>query len=117
MVDVDLGNDEGSETDFELVDSVDTDPYTAPPDFAQTANYNQDSDSDEDDYRSEALENSRVGPKPGGYGGRIEQILYENPNLPILITEAGKGSDGSKYIVYTIRTGVRFSISNRRYSS
>lgn len=85
-------------------DSIDSDPYTAPPDFAQSAGYNQDSDSDED-YRSEALENSRIGPKPGGYGGRIEQILYENPNLPILITEAGKGSDGSKYIVYTIRTG------------
>ena len=105
MVDVDLGTPPEPETDWQYVDSIDSDPYTAPPDFAQSAGYNQDSDSDED-YRSEALENSRIGPKPGGYGGRIEQILYENPNLPILITEAGKGSDGSKYIVYTIRTGV-----------
>ncbi|KAI1637199.1 hypothetical protein F4809DRAFT_336426 [Biscogniauxia mediterranea] len=44
--------------------------------------------------------------KPGGYDSRIEQILYENPELPILITEAGKSMEnGGKYIVYTIRTG------------
>lgn len=45
--------------------------------------------------------------KKGGYDSRIEQILYENPDLPILITEAGKSLEsGGKYIVYTIRTGV-----------
>lgn len=45
--------------------------------------------------------------KPGGYDSRIEQILYENPSLPILITDAGKSSEsGGRYIVYTIRTGV-----------
>lgn len=45
--------------------------------------------------------------KPGGYDSRIEQILYENPELPILITDAGKSMEsGGKYIVYTIRTGV-----------
>ncbi|KAF3352787.1 hypothetical protein VdG1_08724 [Verticillium dahliae VDG1] len=44
--------------------------------------------------------------KPGGYESRIEQILYENPSLPILITDAGKSAEsGGKYIVYTIRTG------------
>ncbi|KAH9906377.1 hypothetical protein F4778DRAFT_725619 [Xylariomycetidae sp. FL2044] len=44
--------------------------------------------------------------KPGGYDSRIEQILYENPELPILITDAGKSLEsGGKYIVYTIRTG------------
>ncbi|KAI5863096.1 hypothetical protein GGS23DRAFT_52653 [Durotheca rogersii] len=44
--------------------------------------------------------------KPGGYDSRIEQILYENPELPILITDAGKSlENGGKYIVYTIRTG------------
>ncbi|CAI4219215.1 unnamed protein product [Parascedosporium putredinis] len=43
--------------------------------------------------------------KPGGYDSRIEQILYENPELPILITDAGKSPDsGGRYIVYTIRT-------------
>src|SRR5436305_13419727 len=46
------------------------------------------------------------GKKKGGYDSRIEQILYENPQLPILITDAGKSSEsGGKYIVYTIRTG------------
>lgn len=45
--------------------------------------------------------------KKGGYDSRIEQILYENPDLPILIMDAGKSLEsGGKYIVYTIRTGV-----------
>lgn len=44
--------------------------------------------------------------KPGGYDSRIEQILYENPGLSILITDAGKSIEsGGRYIVYTIRTG------------
>ncbi|CAD6444822.1 c5f42c66-1953-4d3d-8634-1b528718bc6c [Sclerotinia trifoliorum] len=44
--------------------------------------------------------------KKGGYDSRIEQVLYENPELPILIVDAGKSSEsGGKYIVYTIRTG------------
>lgn len=44
--------------------------------------------------------------KPGGYSSRIEQILYENPDLSILITDAGKSLEsGGRYIVYTIRTG------------
>ncbi|ESZ93527.1 hypothetical protein SBOR_6069 [Sclerotinia borealis F-4128] len=44
--------------------------------------------------------------KKGGYDSRIEQILYENPELPLLIVDAGKSSEsGGKYIVYTIRTG------------
>lgn len=42
------------------------------------------------------------------YDSRIEQILYENPDLPILITDAGKNHEGGgSFIVYTIRTGVR----------
>jgi hypothetical protein len=50
--------------------------------------------------------------KPGGYTSRIEQILYENPNMPILITDAGKSLEsGGRYIVYTIRTGVRMAIN------
>lgn len=45
--------------------------------------------------------------KKGGYDSRIEQILYENPDLPILIVDAGKSlENGGKFIVYTIRTGV-----------
>lgn len=50
--------------------------------------------------------------KPGGYTSRIEQILYENPNMPIIITDAGKSLEsGGRYIVYTIRTGVRLQIN------
>ncbi|QGI79279.1 hypothetical protein CEK25_006008 [Fusarium fujikuroi] len=44
--------------------------------------------------------------KPGGYDSRIEQILYENPKLSIVITDAGKSLEsGGRYIVYTIKTG------------
>ncbi|KAK6829205.1 Sorting nexin-41 [Aspergillus parasiticus] len=40
------------------------------------------------------------------YDSRIEQILYENPEMPILITDAGKNHEGGgSFIVYTIRTG------------
>lgn len=45
--------------------------------------------------------------KKGGYDSRIEQILYEHPELQIAITDAGKSAEnGGSYIVYTIRTGV-----------
>ncbi|OAQ99251.1 hypothetical protein LLEC1_01149 [Akanthomyces lecanii] len=44
--------------------------------------------------------------KPGGYASRIEQVLYENPDMQIIITEAGKSLEsGGRHIVYTIRTG------------
>src|SRR5687768_9478724 len=53
--------------------------------------------------------------KPGGYDSRIEQILYENPDMSILITDAGKSLEsGGRYIVYTIRTGVRRDIASER---
>lgn len=45
--------------------------------------------------------------RPGGFNSRIEQILYENPNMPIMITDAGKSVEsGGRFIVYTIKTGV-----------
>ncbi|XXH05110.1 H(+)-transporting V0 sector ATPase subunit c [Hypoxylon texense] len=62
-------------------------------------------ESDEE-YGSQSQTQSVPRRKPGGYDSRIEQILYENPELPILITDAGKSMEsGGKYIVYTIRTG------------
>ncbi|KAM0346856.1 hypothetical protein ACHAPU_005196 [Fusarium lateritium] len=60
-----------------------------------------DSDNDGDSAQD-------AGPKrkPGGYDSRIEQILYENPELSIIITDAGKSIEsGGRYIVYTIKTG------------
>jgi sorting nexin-41/42 len=45
--------------------------------------------------------------KKDGYVSRIEQILYENPDLQILITQAGKNHEGGgNFIAYTIRTAV-----------
>ena len=107
-----MDDSEDEDIDWTLIgpnldDSTDPSSYSKPPDFEQSAGFQHDDTDSEEDYRSEALENSMPGPKPGGYAGRIEQILYESPNLPILITDAGKGSDGTNYIVYTIRTGVR----------
>jgi hypothetical protein len=66
-----------------------------------------DTDEEDDDYGVPAA--PVMGrKKKGGYDSRIEQILYENPELPILITDAGKNHEGGGgYIVYTIRTGVR----------
>jgi sorting nexin-41/42 len=47
-----------------------------------------------------------VQPKEGGYDSRIEQILYEHPDLEIQIVAAGKNAEsGGGYISYTIRTG------------
>ncbi|KAJ5742417.1 uncharacterized protein N7511_011436 [Penicillium nucicola] len=44
-------------------------------------------------------------PRKSVYDSRIEQILYENPEMPILITDAGKNHEsGGGFIVYTIRT-------------
>lgn len=66
----------------------------------------------ESDEEAEAHAHGELVPrtKPGGYDSRIEQMLYENPELPILITDAGKSQEsGGRYIVYTIKTGVRLT--------
>lgn len=71
--------------------------------------YARASESGEDESESQTQTHSELVPrrKPGGYDSRVEQILYENPETPILITDAGKSLEsGGKYIVYTIRTGV-----------
>ncbi|KAI0019006.1 hypothetical protein F4780DRAFT_471125 [Xylariomycetidae sp. FL0641] len=75
-----------------------------PPTFGRPLNDtdSDDGDGDEAQYRGQQAPTR----KPGGYDSRVEQILYENPELPILITDAGKSLEsGGKYIVYTIRTG------------
>lgn len=66
---------------------------------------------EKEDQRLASIKQRR---KLGGYDSRIEQILDENPDLPILIVDAGKSLEsGSRYIVYTIRTGVCRSIIGR----
>ena len=62
----------------------------------------RDLSDDEGDYAQQ-----RAPHKKGGYDSRIEQILYENQDLQIIITDAGKNHEsGGSYIAYTIRTGV-----------
>ncbi|KAL8689915.1 MAG: hypothetical protein Q9218_004519 [Villophora microphyllina] len=62
------------------------------------------SDDDEDNYAQQR--SGHTPRKKGGYDSRIEQILYEHPDLQIVITDAGKSQEsGGSYIVYTIRTG------------
>ncbi|KAJ5880235.1 Sorting nexin-41 [Penicillium subrubescens] len=59
------------------------------------------SDPEEADYGAA----SQQYPRKSVYDSRIEQILYENPEMPILITDAGKNHEGGgSFIVYTIRT-------------
>ncbi|MCJ1473009.1 Sorting nexin, cytoplasm-to-vacuole targeting pathway/endosomal sorting [Lambiella insularis] len=61
------------------------------------------SDEDDEEYPDQSRNVPR---KKGGYDSRIEQILYENPDLQIVITDAGMSHEsGRSYIVYTIRTG------------
>lgn len=60
------------------------------------------SEDDEDEYRQQQ---SGQLPRRDGYDGRVQQVLYENPDLEILITDAGKSAHG-KFIEYRIRTGV-----------
>ena len=62
----------------------------------------RDLSDDEEEYAQQ-----KAPRKKGGYDSRIEQILYENHDLQILITDAGKNHEsGGSYIAYTIRTGV-----------
>lgn len=82
-------------------------PPNEPPEFVSRS-HEISSDDDDDPY---SRQRSKAFPrKKGGYDSKIEQILYENPDLQIIITDAGKSQEsGASFIVYTIRTGVRSS--------
>lgn len=59
------------------------------------------------EYDDDRPPGRRGEPKKGGYDSRIEQILYENPDLEIQIIDAGKNREGGgSFITYTILTGV-----------
>jgi hypothetical protein len=60
-----------------------------------------------DDSEDEEDEEYRRMRREKGYSSRVEQMLLENKNVQIIITDAGKNHEGSgAFIVYTIRTGV-----------
>lgn len=64
--------------------------------------------NEEERGEEEHDEERKIEPKKGGYDSRIEQILYEHPDLEIQIVYAGKNTEGGgSHITYTIRTGVR----------
>ncbi|KAI9837724.1 MAG: Sorting nexin-41 [Sarea resinae] len=80
--------------------STDSGNENEPPDFLSQPR----EPSDEEDDTLKGSETRQR--KKGVYDSRIEQILFENPELPIIITDAGKNHEsGGSYIVYTIRTG------------
>lgn len=111
-----LGDGDGGDSDQ---DSADADYEFADRSFEAVHTPTSGSDDEQPqfglradrDHSSDDTSGDGSGPrrKPGGYDSRIEQILYENPNLSILITDAGKSVEsGGRYIVYTIKTGVSF---------
>ncbi|KAF2456358.1 sorting nexin-like protein-41 [Lineolata rhizophorae] len=86
-------------------------PRDESPEFVAQPGALSDVDYDEEIARAGSAGGAGSGerrrpPKKGGYDSRIEQILYEFPDQPILITHAGKNLEsGGSYIAYTIRTG------------
>jgi hypothetical protein len=75
-----------------------------PPEFISRPRDLSEGDDDDADTQQGSQSVSR---KKDGYDSRVEQILYEHADLPIVITDAGKNHEsGGNYIVYTIRTGV-----------
>jgi hypothetical protein len=98
--------DDDADADWEVVDARYETPHT-PSSTGDEAPPHESTDA-ESDEEEDARSRGELVPrrKPGGYDSRVEQMLYENPELPILITDAGKSSESGRYIVYTIKTGV-----------
>lgn len=62
---------------------------------------------DAGEYEDEEDEEYRRMRREKGYSSRVEMMLLENKDVPIVICDAGKNHEGSGgFIVYTIRTGV-----------
>ncbi|KAJ9622780.1 Sorting nexin, cytoplasm-to-vacuole targeting pathway/endosomal sorting [Taxawa tesnikishii (nom. ined.)] len=77
-------------------------PNDDPPDFISQPSH----DMDEEELEEDRPQQRTAEPKKGGYSSRVEQILYEHPDLDIQIVHAGKNTEGGGgYITYTIRTG------------
>ncbi|KAL4939615.1 sorting nexin-41 [Aspergillus oleicola] len=74
------------------------------PDASDFSQHQDPSDDDEAEYT--AQQGASGYSRKSVYDSRIEQLLYENPEMPIIITDAGKNHEGGgSFIVYTIRTG------------
>ncbi|KAA8644020.1 hypothetical protein EYZ11_005121 [Aspergillus tanneri] len=74
-----------------------------PPDYSEQQ---RDLSDDEENGGYGAQQRGHGYSRKSVYDSRIEQILYENPEMPILITDAGKNHEGGgSFIVYIIRTG------------
>jgi hypothetical protein len=110
MYSIPLDDSEDTDADWSFIAHTNNN-YGQSPEFVPRHSEDtnlSDAESDEE-YAAHLRGDLAPGKKKGGYDSRIEQILYENPQQPILITDAGKSSEsGGKYIVYTIRTGVGF---------
>jgi hypothetical protein len=102
-----LDDDPDADVDWDHVEHGYVEPHTPSTvsDLHEDPRHEDTSDGSDGEYGGSTQVQPRK--KKGGYDSRIEQILYENPELPILIMDAGKSLEsGGKYIVYTIRTGV-----------
>lgn len=78
-------------------------PANEPPEFVSQPQEISDDDNEEDVHQRSENPPS----KKGAYDSRIEQLLYEDQDLQIIIVDAGKSQEsGGSYISYTIRTGV-----------
>lgn len=84
---------------------------TAVPDYSESV---PEHDMDDEELQGGGAQRGKVEPRKGGYSSRIEQILYEHPELDIQIVAAGKNTEGGGgYITYTIRTGVCWTAMTR----
>lgn len=80
-------------------------PANEPPEFVSQPQDISDDENEEDAHRK----SENPVRKKGAYDSRIEQLLYEDQDLQIIIVDAGKSQEsGGSYISYTIRTGVGF---------
>lgn len=112
-----------ADSDWEILDSHFDIPHTLssaseddPPPASYGATGNVSDDEDEEEYQAHTRGELTRRRKPGGYDSRVEQILYESPEVPIMITDAGKSTEsGGRYIVYTIRTGVCLGDASTRF--
>ena len=104
---LDSSSDEDADSDWVTVLDPRYDIPNTPSSTGDEAPRRESTDADSEEEEN-ARSHGELVPrtKPGGYDSRVEQMLYENPELPILITDAGKSTESGRYIVYTIKTGV-----------